>query len=83
MKDGNEKESEGSEIYITMNADGQTFIAKQSGFVVCKQFPVVGCSPDGIVNLECACCTGKRRMLEIKCPPKVSNAFNKENLKFA
>lgn len=82
MKEGSEKESEARRRYISvMNADGHTVVVRQSGFVVSKEFPVVGCSPDGIVNFECACCTGKRSMLEIKCPQKVSNALSKENPK--
>lgn len=82
MKAGSERESEARERYTAiMNADGHTVTVKQTGFIVYKDFPVIGCSPDGIVNFACECCSGKTSMLEIKCPQKISNAFSKENPK--
>jgi len=46
----------------------------ESGLIICKAFPFIGCSPDGIVS--CAC--HQKRLLEIKCPYSMRNAHPKD-----
>ncbi|XP_029840535.2 uncharacterized protein LOC8052905 [Ixodes scapularis] len=60
-----------------LESQGHTCIVSNRGLLVWDQFPLMGCSPDGIVTFTCECCEGKERVLEIKCPRQVANAFSK------
>ncbi|XP_064461561.1 uncharacterized protein LOC135371436 isoform X1 [Ornithodoros turicata] len=80
MKNGIEKEADARRRYIeVLQSQGHIVEVSQSGFMISQQCPVMGCSPDGIVNFHCRCCEGVQKVLEIKCPQKIENSFT--NLK--
>lgn len=45
------------------------------GLVILPETPFIGCSPDAIVSFQCACCSGTKVLLEVKCQKKLENAF--------
>lgn len=82
MQKGIEKEGEAREVYrAVMAADGHDVEVCKTGLVIWQQFPLMGCSPDGIVAFKCECCRARQTLLEIKCPVKVANSFSKDKPK--
>lgn len=82
MQKGIEREAEAREMYgVVMVADGHEAVVSETGLIIWKKFPLIGCSPDRIVNFKCQCCRARKTLLEIKCPVKVTNSFSKDNPK--
>ncbi|KAG0432833.1 hypothetical protein HPB47_020461, partial [Ixodes persulcatus] len=49
MKEGKDKEPEAIALYMSLlTADGHCPVLENRGFVIWKDFPVMGCSPDGV-----------------------------------
>ena len=68
VKWGREHEKNAREDFVrTISPRHENFTVKTSGLHVCKEFPYIAASPDGIV--DCECC-GKA-VLELKCPYKI------------
>lgn len=77
MRAGVEKEGPAKELYIEkLRAAGHEASIEEVGLLLLKDFPLVGCSPDGIVSFSCHCCKGRKVLLEVKCPGKLENAFS-------
>lgn len=77
MTQGKDREPEAGAFYMTLlMADGHQPVLEHRGFVIWKDFPIMGCSPDGIVSFDCDCCTEKLTLLEIKCPESLKNSFS-------
>lgn len=82
MVKGLQKESEAREVYrAIMTADGHDVEIGETGLVIWQHFPLMGCSPDGVVSFRCECCPARQTLLEIKCPVKVANSFSKDRPK--
>lgn len=77
MKRGKSMESEAAAFYMTLLiADGHQPVLENRGFIIWKDFPVMGCSPDGVVSYDCECCLEKLTLLEVKCPDNIKNSFS-------
>lgn len=77
MKEGKDKEPKAIALYMSLlTADGHCPVLEKRGFVIWKDFPVMGCSPDGVVSFDCECCTEKLVLLEVKCPANLKNSFS-------
>ncbi|KAH9371490.1 hypothetical protein HPB48_021507 [Haemaphysalis longicornis] len=64
-----------------MTADGHDVEICAIGLVIWQHFPLMGCSPDGVVSFRCDCCPARQALLEIKCPVKVASSFSKDSPK--
>ena len=54
-----------------MSSTHNSFNCRKAGFIISKQMPFLGASPDGVI--ECQCCG--RGVLEIKCPFKYKSSL--------
>ena len=60
-----------SNYYESQHNIHENFKVDETGFLVSKDFPFLGASPDGMVSCSCH----KPRLLEIKCPYKYKNGL--------
>ncbi|KAH9362110.1 hypothetical protein HPB48_002088 [Haemaphysalis longicornis] len=82
MQKGLQKETEAREVYWeVMTADGHGVEVCETGLVIWQHFPLMGCSPDGLVSFLCECFPARQTLLEIKCLVKVANSFSKDSPK--
>lgn len=76
MLHGIRKEATAIDSYTKkLESLGHKLSVQTVGLVVLPEAPFIGCSPDGIVSFQCACCMGTKVLLEVKCPTKLENAF--------
>ncbi|KAG0428843.1 hypothetical protein HPB47_024197 [Ixodes persulcatus] len=53
MKEGKDKKPKAIALYMSLlTADGHCPVLEKRGFVIWKDFPVMGCSPDGVVSFD-------------------------------
>lgn len=76
-KKGRKREPKAIALYMSLlTADGHCPVLENRGVVIWKDFPVMGCSPDGVMSFDWECCTEKLVLLEVKCPTNLKNSFS-------
>ncbi|KAM7290207.1 uncharacterized protein ISCGN_026869 [Ixodes scapularis] len=79
MQRGMSMEGTARDKYVSVvKSRGHTCTVEDRGLLIWNEFPVMGCSVDGLVTFTCACCKGEKRILEIKCLNTVKKAFSKD-----
>lgn len=77
MRAGIEKEPKAKLEYLKLlESEGHRAVIRNVGLMLLKEFPLIGCSPDGVCTFSCECCLGKVVLLEVKCPEKLENSFS-------
>ena len=80
LKHGLSLEPHAKKYYISLAKKQHNQLnTKESGLIICEEYPYIGASPD--LEIECECC-GKG-LLEIKCPYSVKDCSpNESNLSY-
>ncbi|KAM7303375.1 uncharacterized protein ISCGN_013336 [Ixodes scapularis] len=79
MQRGLSMEGTARDKYVSVvKSRGHACTVEDRGLLIWNEFPVMGCSVDGLVTFTCACCKGEKRILEIKCLNTVKKAFSKD-----
>ncbi|KAG0443760.1 hypothetical protein HPB47_014559 [Ixodes persulcatus] len=79
MQRGLSMEGTARDKYVSVvKSRGHTCTVEDRGLLIGNEFPVMGCSVEGLVTFTCACCKGEKPILEIKCLNAVKNAFSKD-----
>ncbi|KAH9367308.1 hypothetical protein HPB48_022134 [Haemaphysalis longicornis] len=82
MKEGMQKESEAKKAYVLMLQEkGHSAAIEDCGLAICKELPILGASPDGVVKFSCECCKQTVRLLEVKCPQQTKNSFRDADMR--
>lgn len=63
-----------------LRAEGHGAKLEEHGLFIYSDYPFVGASPDGVLTFDCSCCSGRRVLIEVKCPTKVENSFARNSL---
>ncbi|KAH9382183.1 hypothetical protein HPB48_013334 [Haemaphysalis longicornis] len=76
MARGQRMEGEAKQhILQILRAEGHGAKLEDHRLSIYPDCPFVGSSPDGVSAFDCSCCSGRRVLIEVKCPTKVENYF--------